>query len=204
MRPTLIVTVALLVFGACSGGETSPPPLTPAQTAAPEQPLATAAPATATQTATATAPAGLDEPPAAIARAGSASVAMGLGSYCWSSGSVGRCADMVGPITGRAALQVGRGETVTIGGQLTQTEFIVERARIRSVEGEPAYEGEDWLAWTPAAHDWPGEWSVLELDAVDEGLRLTAELPAGRYLVVLSLSFLPHGSAGYGLILDVQ
>ncbi len=204
MRPALIVTAALLVFGACSGGETSPPSPTPPQTATPERPLATVAPATATQTATATAPAGLDEPPAAIARAGSASVAMGLGSYCWTSGSVGRCVDMVGPITGTTALRVDRGEAVTIGGELAQTEFAVERARIRPVEGEPAYEGEDWQAWTPAAQDWPSEWGVLELDAVDEGLRFTAELPAGQYLVTISLSFLPHGSAGYGLILDVQ
>ena len=197
MRPTLIVTAALLVFGACFGGETSPPLLAPAQTATPEGSLAGAA-------------VGLDEPPAAIASAGSASASMGLGSYCWRSAgaSDGLCADAVGIITGATALRVDRGEAVTIGGQFVQTDFAVESARIRPVEGEPAYEGEDWLAWTPAAQgpaaqDWPSEWSVLELDAVDEGLRFTAELPAGRYLVSLFVTF-PQGSAGYGLILDVQ
>lgn len=199
MRPALILTAVLMVFGACSGGETSPPPVTPAQTATPEQPLATAAPATATPTADA---ARLDKPPAATARAGAASVDMGLGSYCWTSASTGLCVDAVGIITGTAVLRVGRGEAVTIGGELAQTGFAVERARIRPVEGEPAYEGEDWLAWNPG-RDWPGEWSVLGLDAGDEGLRLTAELPAGRYLVGLSLGF-PQGDASYGLILDVQ
>ena len=221
MRPALIVTAALLVFGACSGGETSPPPLAPAQTATPERPLATAAAATATHTATpkrplttaapptatptanAAAPAALDKPPAAIARAGSASVAMGLGSYCWESGGLGLCADAVGIITGTTALEVGRGEAVTIAGELARTEFAVESARIRPVEGEPAYEGEDSLAWTPAAQNWPGEWSALDLDAGDEGLGLTAQLPAGRYLVNLSLRF-PQGDASYGLVLDVR
>ncbi len=203
MRPVLIVSAALLVFGACSGGDTSPPPVTPAQTAAPERPLATAASPTATPTANAATPVGLDKPPAAIARAGSASVAMGLGSYCWTSASSGLCVDTVGIMTGTTALGVSRGETVTIGGAFAQTDFTVSRARIRPVEGEPAYEGEDWLAWSPAAGDWPGEWSALELDAGDEGFRLTAELPSGRYLVSLSLGF-PQGDANYGLILEIQ
>ncbi len=203
MRPVLIVTAALLVFGACSGGDTSPPRVVSARTATPERPLATAAPPTATPTANDAAPAGRDRPPAMIARSGAASVAMGLGSYCWTSASTGLCVDVGGIITGTAALRVGRGEAVTIGGELAQTEFAVGRARIRRVEGEPAYEGEDWLEWMPAARDWSGEWSALELDAVDEGLRLTAELPAGRYLVSLSLGF-PQGDANYGLILEIQ
>ncbi len=179
MRPALILTAALMVFGACSGGETSPPGATPTATVA-----------------------YLDRPPAAIARAGAASVAMGLGSFCWASASTGLCADAIGIITGGAALRVGRDEAVTIGREFAQTDFEVELASIRPVEDEPVYEGEDWVAWSPG-RDWPGEWSALEFTKGDEGLRLTAELSAGRYLVNLSLSF-PQGSASYGLVLDVQ
>ncbi len=145
----------------------------------------------------------LGKPPAAIATTGSASVDMGLGSYCWTSGSRGLCSDWFGIRTGTVDLAVGRGEAVTIGGALAQTEFAVEEARIGPVEGEPADEGEDWLVWTSVSGDWPGEWSALEFHVVDEGIRLMTELPAGRYLVSLSLRF-PQGSASYGLILDVR
>ena len=211
MRPALIVTATLLLFGACFGGETSPRRAAPAQIATPERPLATFAPTRATPpaanaaTPTATPTAGaarFDKPPAAIARAGAASVAMGLGSYCWTSGSAGLCVDAAGVIPGTAALRVGRGEAVAIGGELAQTEFAVGRARIRPVEGGPAYEGKDWLTWMPAARDWPGEWSALDLSTGDGGIRFTAG-PAGRYLVDLSLSF-AQGDAHYGLILAVQ
>lgn len=96
-----------------------------------------------------------------------------------------------------------RGETVTIGGALAQTEFAVGEALIRPVEGESAERGDDWLMWTSASRAWPREWSALELDSVDEGIRLTAALPAGRYLVRLGPTF-PQGDALYGLILDVR
>ena len=56
MRLTLIITVALLVFAACSDGTIAG-----------------------------------DEPPVAIAPSGAASVPVGLGSYCWTSGR-GVCA----------------------------------------------------------------------------------------------------------------
>jgi hypothetical protein len=144
-----------------------------------------------------------DEPPAAIARCGATSVPVGLGSYCWTSGGIGLCADSPGIVTGTVDLDVGRGETVTIGGALARTEFAVVAARIRPVEGEPAERGDDFLIWTPTSGKWPGEWIELEFEAVDGGLRLVAELPVGRYLVSLALSF-PQGDAGYGLILAVR
>ena len=169
MRLTLTMTVALLVFAACSDGE----------------------------------PADFDEPPAAVARSGATSVAVGLGTYCWSSGSVGLCADSPGIVTGTVELEVGRGESVTIGGALAQTQFAVEDARIRPVEGEPAERGDDWLMWTPTPGAWPGEWSELEIEAVDGDLRFVANLPPGRYLVSLFVRF-PQGNASYGLILAVR
>jgi hypothetical protein len=144
-----------------------------------------------------------DEPPAAIARSDAASVPLGLGSYCWTSGGMGLCADSPGIVTGTLDLDVDRGETVTIGGALARTEFAVVAARIRPVEGEPAERGDDFLIWTPTSGKWPGEWIELEFEAVDGGLRLVAELPVGRYLVSLALSF-PQGDAGYGLILAVR
>ncbi|MEE8337773.1 MAG: hypothetical protein V3R95_06910 [Dehalococcoidia bacterium] len=169
MRLTLTMTVALLVFAACSGGG----------------------------------PADFDEPPEAVARSGSTSVPMGLGSYCWRSGDVGICADSPGIVTGTVELEVGRGESVTIGGAFAQMEFAVEGARIRPVEGEAAHGGDDWLMWTPASAEWPGEWRAFEIEVVDGGLRFVAQLPAGRHLVSLALRF-PQGSAGYGLILAVR
>jgi hypothetical protein len=144
----------------------------------------------------------LDQPPAATASSGAGNVALGLGSYCWKSGDLGLCADSPGIVTGTVDLAVGRGETVTFGVALAQTEFAVGDARIRPIEGEAAARGEDWRMWTPTSAAWPGEWSTLELDSVDDGLRLTAPLPAGRYLVSLGLTF-PQGDALYGLILDV-
>ncbi|HJM75397.1 MAG TPA: hypothetical protein QGI71_06000 [Dehalococcoidia bacterium] len=147
--------------------------------------------------------AGGDQPPAATARSGATSVAVGLGSYCWTSGGAGLCADSPGIVTGTEDLEVSRGEAVTIGGAFAQTEFALEDARIRPIEGEAAEEAEEWRMWTPTMATWPSEWSALELEAVDGGLRLIADLPAGRYLVSLALSF-PQGDAGYGLILDIR
>ena len=169
MRLTLTMTVALLVFAACSDGE----------------------------------PADFDEPPAAVARSGATSVAVGLGTYCWSSGSVGLCADSPGIVTGTVELEVGRGESVTIGGALAQTQFAVEVAQIWLIEGEAERESDRGLVWSPWLGEWPGESSELEVEAVDGGLRFVAELPPGRYLVSLSLRF-PQGSASYGLILAVR
>ena len=169
MRLTLIMTVALLVFAACSGDE----------------------------------PADFDEPPAAVARSGAASVVLGLGSYCWSSGGAGICVDSFAIVTGTADLEVGRGESVTIGGALAQTQFAVEVAQIWLIEGEAERESDRGLVWSPWLGEWPGESSELEVEAVDGGLRFVAELPPGRYLVSLSLRF-PQGSASYGLILAVR
>ena len=169
MRLTLILTVALLAFAACSEDATT----------------------------------SLDQPPAATASSEAGSVALGLGPYCWKSGDVGLCADSPGIVTGTVDLAVGRGETVTIGGALAQTEFAVGDALIRPIEGEAGARGDDWRMWTPTSAAWPGEWSALELEAVDGGLRLVIELPVGRYLVSLFLSF-PQGDALYGLILDIR
>lgn len=196
MRLTLIMAAALLLFAACSGDEPASPQGTLAPTATADRPAATPA-------ASATATTGSDEPPATVARSGAASAAMGLGSYCWSSGGTGLCADSFGIITGPVDLEVGRGETVTIGGPLAQTEFALADARIRPVEGEPAERRDDWLGWTPASDQWSGEWSELEIEAVDGGLRFVAELPPGRYLVSLFFRF-PQGDASYGLILAVR
>jgi hypothetical protein len=155
MRLTLILTVALLAFAACSEDATT----------------------------------SLDQPPAATASSEAGSVALGLGSYCWKSGDVGLCADSPGIVTGTVAL--------------AQTEFAVGDALIRPIEGEAGARGDDWRMWTPTSAAWPGEWSALELEAVDGGLRLVTELPVGRYLVSLFLSF-PQGDALYGLILDIR
>ena len=66
-------------------------------------------------------PANPDAPPDGTLASGSGSVALGLGSYCWSppggSGQPAMCADAIGIITDTQNLTVEAGETLTIAGE---------------------------------------------------------------------------------------
>ena len=142
----------------------------------------------------------LDQPPALTASAGAASLALGLGTYCWTPpAGPALCADAFGIITGSAALPASSGEAVTVSGAFSVSGASVVTGWAIPRPAEPLADGDDWLAWSPFDHD------PVTLEIVQSGDELTfdAALPPGRYVVALFLDF-TQGDASYGLLLDVQ
>lgn len=190
----LAVAVLALVLGvACSGGDepaslTSRDDLNPTDVAS-------------TETSGEDPGGTLERPPALTASAGAQSVAVGLGTYCWTSpgGGSALCADVFGIITGLTALPASAGEAVTVHGDLLV-------ARASGVSGwaiprpaEPIADGDDWLVWGLS----PDDRVTLEIALSGDTLTFDADLPPGRYVVALFLDF-RQGDASYGLLLDVQ
>ncbi len=192
LRALALAVLALVLGVACSGGDepaslTSRDDLNPTDVAS-------------TETSGEDPGGAFERPPALTASAGAQSVAVGLGTYCWTSpGGPGLCADAIGTVTGRAALPVGAGEVVKVSGDLLA-------AGASGVTGWAAprptaalADGDDWLAWSPAGDD-P---VALEIVLSGDTLTFDADLPPGRYVVDMMLVF-PQGGASYGLLLDVE
>ena len=141
------------------------------------------------------------EPPAASASDGAATVALGLGSYCWTPpAGPGLCADAIGVITAPSSLRVATGDSLLLGGPLLAASVEAWSATAW-VRDAPVARGDDWLAWVPwsGSTDPVGQPLALDLDAS----ALTAPARPGSYLVSLSVSF-PQGDATYGLLLEVE
>lgn len=141
------------------------------------------------------------EPPAGSASAGGASVALGLGSYCWTSpAGPGLCADSVGVVTAPGSLTVAAGGSVRLGGPLLAAAVDMSSATAWARPDAPIASGGDWAAWAPWGGSSGAVGATLALDL--EGGALSAPAAPGRYLVSLSVSF-PQGDALYGLLIEV-
>jgi hypothetical protein len=141
------------------------------------------------------------EPPDAAAAAGSVSVPMGTGTYCWTQPGVpGLCRDMQGPITGVRELQVQRGATVVVNTQFPGANIktaVVSAYAVGTTQGKSEGPGE--LSWNfPPVNGQP-----LTSTTTARGLEFTAALNAGRYVVSVFLQ-VPEGDVVYGVVLDVR
>ncbi len=146
-------------------------------------------------------PTGAGEPPGGSASAGGATVALGLGSYCWTPpAGPGLCADAVGIVTAPGSLAVAAGGSLGLGGPLLAATVEARSATAWPRPDAPVASGDDWAAWTPwsAGVGTTGETLAVDLEA---GTPAAPAAP-GRYLVSLAVTF-PQGDALYGLLLDV-
>jgi hypothetical protein len=138
-------------------------------------------------------------PPMLVAGTDTNAVPVGLGSYCWSGSDVGACADYFGIITGLGTLLVANGEAVFLSGDFSGV-------RVDSVSA---------MAWPLSdvelivREDDSNAWSTQEAGVLipatseDNRIVLTADLPAGEYLVSIQLRA-DRGDALYGLLLRVE
>ena len=136
-------------------------------------------------------------PPPATGHAGTATVPLGLGSFCWTDpgAEVGLCADTIGIITDPTALTAPVGSLVTVAYPSGITEVFV---RASPLPGEPIQDDGATLAWAPQ-----DEGQELSVHLRPGAFGFFADLAAGQYLVTIFL-FVPEGDVSYGLILDVS
>jgi hypothetical protein len=153
-------------------------------------------------------PANPDSPPAGVLGSSGGSVALGLGSYCWSppqaSGNPAICADAIGIITNVADLPVTAGETLTITGDLSWPPMSIAIASLWTISGEPVTSGDDFRAWHPE-----GAIQGLQSDSstiTEHTVTLPEDLAPGRYLLAVNYTAGPdRGSdATYGAILVIE
>ena len=189
----LLVAVSLLVaalIAACDGedGDT-PATSTPSTTTAPT----TTSTAHVTPAATSSAP-----PPGAISD-GARELPLGLGTYCWSGPSSGRCVDAVGTVTPDTPATLVSGAHLELVGDVTQggRSLSIAEISIWRVEGDPVASGPGWQAWTPPQ----GGVSSLAVDG--RGFTLPPELQPGRYVISIMVRAEPGGDATYGLLVEV-
>ena len=218
----LVALAALALFAAaCSSGDdptdptatptedpTAPPTATPTTTPSDDDSVAdpTATPVVITDDDSDDADTGGDSdspsyasPPPVSASVDGSTVALGIGSYCWTQpGGPGLCADSIGPITGPVPLTVQRGDVIELSStlDLANAEEII--AQLRSEPGAPIGTGPEWLAWSPT-----GERTPIEIERTSGGLRFSADFEPGLYVVSFFVGISPWGDASYGLLLEV-
>ncbi len=139
-----------------------------------------------------------EAPPDLVAVGGAGRAAVGTGSYCWSSGDVGICADSIGIITSTDALVLAPGDAVSMLGLLDWRRVRVENAQIWSAPDAPIEQGPDWIAWGQG-DDARG----IDVTVNSDGLHFSAPDGVGTYIVSVFLR-VPQGDVLYGLLLDVQ
>jgi hypothetical protein len=142
----------------------------------------------------------IDKPPAATATLGSQTLQMGVGTYCWSSGSApGMCVDMAGPVTGPQELVVTAGTEVTVVTQFPAAD--IESADVAALvpQGQPTRGSNCEMNWSfPPRDRIP---LTSNVDASD--VRFNATLAPGRYIVTAFLKA-PQGDVSYGIVIDVR
>jgi hypothetical protein len=141
-------------------------------------------------------------PPESTLSYGRETVVGALGTYCWTSASVGRCVDSVGVAVRDEALTVPAGSTLT---------FVYGGDRLDSL-GVTAYR-----VGRGNHLEKIGGGGVLVLDSrgsgrgmiqlttsrSGNGARITAELPAGEYVLDAFVT-VPQGDASYGFRVSVE
>ena len=123
------------------------------------------------------------EPPDSTLGFGGRVVTGDLGSYCWSSGSGGSCVDAVFPLVPdkdkTLAVEAGSGMVFDYGGE-APPDSVRAGAEPLGPGGEPA----DSLS------------SPVKVDGSGDRVTMPAELPAGDYVVDVSVT-VPEGDASY-------
>jgi hypothetical protein len=116
-----------------------------------------------------------------------------LGTYCWKSG----CADSVGIVAYKDELRVPGGATVTFAYEGRKLDLIEVVAYRIGSKNQPEQMGRKILL-IPAGKG-------TELPARRSGTRaqITAELPAGRFVVDV-FATTPEGDASYGFLIAVE
>jgi hypothetical protein len=120
-------------------------------------------------------------PPAAASYSGT-TIALSIGSYCWSEpGKTAICVDSIGPVTGSIPLTVPPGATVTVPNPVSATAITAANVTAWSgLSSRPIQDGEQvWI------------------------LGAGVSLLTGRYVVDIGLTY-PQGGVSYGLLLDVR
>jgi hypothetical protein len=185
-----VMALAMLVLG-CSGEEADGAPDPTSTDAAGE-----IAPSAGPQD-TATPPPLPDfsasEPPGTTGTAGGVTVAMGIGTYCWTN----LCVDKIGPIT-RDALEIAPGDAVVVvipddAPPLNEMSVIAFPA----VEPQELDNGE--TAWRP---DYDNGVTLTPETAGSE-VSIVADLEPGTYVLSVGMFFNP-GDVQYGVVLVVR
>lgn len=189
LRPLVAVGLlaAALLLAGCDGGDGD----TPATSTSPAP--TTTSSATGTPATTSNAP-----PPGAVSD-GARSFPLGLGTYCWSGPTSGRCVDAVGIVTPDAPATLVSGTRLELVGDVTETDGSLSIAGISiwRVDGDPVATGPGWQAWTPP------ERGVSSLAVDGHSLTLPPELQPGRYVISIMVLAEPGGDTTYGLLVEV-
>lgn len=137
-------------------------------------------------------------PPSATAGHNGATVAMGIGSYCWSApGAPGICRDMASPVTGTQALAVTPSGKVDVVMSIVPSTVTEVAANSYAATGTPQALNNE-LTWNIA----PTGGQALTA-STSGGISFTAPATPGRYVVTL---FLRAGGndVSYGILLEVR
>lgn len=144
-----------------------------------------------------------EQPPRGVLVAESASVPLGLGSYCWSppsdSGRPALCADALGIITGIEDLPTRAGATLSVTGALATLPMIMRDVSLWIAPEAPAAEGDDFRAWEAVS-------PARAVTAADHTLSLPSNLEKGRYLLMVRYAAGADGGseATYGAVLVIE
>jgi hypothetical protein len=136
---------------------------------------------------------GGSRPPDSTLSYGGETASGALGTYCWRNG----CADSVGIVADRDELTVPAGATVTFayGGRKLDS---AEVAAYRIGPGNQPEEMGRKILLIPA-----GKGTELPARRSGNRAQVTAELPAGRYVVDV-FATMPEGDASYGFLIAVE
>lgn len=142
---------------------------------------------------------GVAKPPPAAATSGAATLQLGLGTYCWSEpGKSGVCADAIGPVTATQPLTVARGATITVTNPVAGSAINGALLTAWSGLGSRPIQGVEQV-WLLNG----GTSATLTASVTPAGLTFSADLPPGRYVIDIGLTY-PQGGVSYGLLLDVR
>jgi hypothetical protein len=191
LRALLLAMAFALLCASCadaSGADTTGTPAPPgpnAPTATPEVRIAPVG--------------GVAKPPPASATSGGTTVPLGLGTYCWSEpGKSGVCADAIGPVTATQPLTVARGATITVANPVAGSAVNGATLTAWSGLGSRPIQGTEQV-WLLNG----GTSATLAASSNATGLTFSADLPPGRYVIDIGLTY-PQGGVSYGLLLDVR
>ena len=218
VRVTFLILVLIGVgLAACrDGGQEPNATPSPEEREAVATPVATPSPeerdAVATTVATALVP-GLVRPPHLLVTAGASRLAARPPAVGWSGG----CADAFAPITSTDILVAEGQPTIVANLQPVPSDNAIESARVTAlrIDQQPGCNPREPLSAACGAYlpildnqdvGWPsasGENIELPFSIQEGGLRVTAALEPGTYVVQLSLYFEGGGNVVYGVLLTL-
>ena len=140
------------------------------------------------------------EPPGTTLSYGGETVEGGLGTYCWTAGGAGACADAVGILLEGGALKAPAGATLSFAYKGRELDSLGVGAYRAGREGEGGGREDD--VFVPP---YRGDGGAKSLNVRRSGTRasIAADLPAGEY-VLDAFATMPEGDASYGFRLTVR